>query len=402
MLLISVSALTVHAAAPFAPYNPPAVYDGVRETSEYLRSFDGTRLAITIRRPTKSGQVATEAMPVIVTQDRSMSGPDASNRIRYFTDRGYVWVAQDRRGTGASFGVQTGFVNGLDVKDAKAVIEWAGAQSFSNGKVVAFGCSNQGAWQYLVAPLDPKYLVAIVPACASPQFFDHAVTVNGVPIFPAGEKHYAGECNRPPSGARPAGFVPPPPRAVDADVDGALLKAALDEQKCGASMLGQYWMNMPRDGLNTFANYRPAIEDTAITSHRQDEEFGRCDLANRRLVRRGRRRPVRRTAAMGWTLDHGPLGPWQSSRPGRKARQFRSRSQCGNVALVRLPCQRNSQWRRAACDHLLHVERACRARVAPGCNLATGRPPQDASVFHRARTLAAKVGGRRRQGRVSA
>ena len=252
-------------AAPFAPYDPPVVYDGVNETSEYIRSFDGTRLAVTIRRPTKSGQVATESMPVIVTQDRSMSGPDAAKRTRYFTDRGYVWVAQDRRGTGASFGVQTGFVNDLDAKDAKAVIEWAGAQPFSSGKAVALGCSNQGAWQYLVASFDPKYLVAIVPACASPQFFDHAVTVNGVPIFAAGEKHYAGECNRPPSGARPAGFVPPPPRPVDADTDGALLKAALAEQKCGASMLGQYWLNMPRDGFNAFARYRPAIEDTAIT-----------------------------------------------------------------------------------------------------------------------------------------
>ncbi len=69
-----------------------------------------------------------------------MSGrPDALRQIRYFTDRGYAWVAQDRRGTGASFGVEAGFVNEFDAKDAKAVIEWAGAQSFSNERVVALG-----------------------------------------------------------------------------------------------------------------------------------------------------------------------------------------------------------------------------------------------------------------------
>ncbi len=31
--------LTAHAAAPFAPYDPPAIYDGIQETSEYLRGF---------------------------------------------------------------------------------------------------------------------------------------------------------------------------------------------------------------------------------------------------------------------------------------------------------------------------------------------------------------------------
>lgn len=258
------AALVIDALAVAGAVAQPAEpYDGWVERSEYISSFDGARLAVTVRRPTRAGEPAEVRLPVIVTQDRSGARLET---MRRFTDAGYVWVAQDRRGTGASFGVQTGFVNRQDARDAKAVIEWAAAQSFASGKVVATGCSNQGAWQYLVATLRPGPLVAIAPACASPQFFDHGVAMNGVPMMAIGEKPHGGECARPASGARPAGFVPAPPKPVDDDKDGALLEAAVEGQKCGSAMLGQYWLNMPRDGWNAFAGYRPGIDDSAMTN----------------------------------------------------------------------------------------------------------------------------------------
>ncbi|AKH41952.1 hypothetical protein FHS61_002515 [Altererythrobacter atlanticus] len=232
------------------------------QSSLYIESFDGTRIAVTVHRPLKDGRVVEEPLPVIVTQDRT--GSSRANMQR-FLDAGYVWVAQDRRGTGASFGTQTGFVNQLDARDAKAVIDWAASQDFSSGKTLAVGCSNQGAWQYLVATLEPDSLVAIAPACASPMLFDDAVAINGVPMIETSAKPYAGECDPSSSGARPGNFTPPPPVPVDADPDGSLLKQARAEQECGAPMLGQYWLNMPRDGMNEFAGYRPALADTAMT-----------------------------------------------------------------------------------------------------------------------------------------
>src|SRR6187431_1082127 len=99
----------------------------VFEQSLYVDSFEGTRLAVTIFRPERTGRY-----PVIVTQDRGESGEQAKTR-QYFVERGYVVVAQDRRGTGASFGKQTGFVTREDLRDAKAVIEWAAGQDFSTG-----------------------------------------------------------------------------------------------------------------------------------------------------------------------------------------------------------------------------------------------------------------------------
>lgn len=240
-------------------------FDGWIKHSRYIESFDGTRIAVTIHIPTRNGVPAGERLPVIVTQDRSMAGPDGGERMRAYTDHGYIWISQDRRGTGASFGVQTGFVNQNDAKDAKAVIDWAARQSFSTGKTVALGCSNQGAWQYLVATLKPQSLVAIAPACASPMLFDDAIAINGVPMADLAQQPYAGECNRPPSGARPGNFTPPPSQPVDEDKDGKLLAAAVAGQKCGSAMLGQYWLNMPRDGYSAFAQYRPGLDDTPMT-----------------------------------------------------------------------------------------------------------------------------------------
>lgn len=270
--------MTTGCAAPAAQIDASrpasASHDGWQEQSLYIESFDGTRLAITVHIPTAGGRQANERLPVIVTQDRSNLSPAAAGQMRSYTNRGYVWVSQDRRGTGASFGVQTGFVNQSDARDAKAVIDWAARQDFSSGKTVAMGCSNQGAWQYLVATLKPESLVAIVPGCASPQLFDDAIAINGVPMAELSRQPYAGECARPPSGARPAGFVPPPPRRVDSDTEGRLLSAAQAEQRCGAAMLGQYWLDMPRDGFNAFAGYRPALDDTSMTHWREVKDSG--------------------------------------------------------------------------------------------------------------------------------
>lgn len=243
-----------------------AAYNGLSSNSLYIPSSDGTRIAITVYRPVLDGATATDKLPVIVTQNRSETSERTMLEMRRYTDAGYIWVAQDRRGTGASFGVQTGFVNQADAQDAKAVIEWASSQPFSSGKAALLGCSNQGAWHYLVATMRPKGLVAMAPACASPMFYDDAVAINGIPMIGLAEKPYAGECRENNTGARPGNMPPPPAKPVDGDTDGALLRAAQAEQRCGAPMLGQYWRNMPRDGMNEFAGYQPALADTSTTN----------------------------------------------------------------------------------------------------------------------------------------
>lgn len=180
VMLIALGATHVAIAAqvPSTSSSLPPDFDGYQISSRYVESFDGTKLAVTVYMPTHDGEVGAGVKPVVVTQARDDQRPQVVKSIKYFTSHGYVWVAADRRGTGASFGVQTGFVNDYDAKDGKAIIEWAGQQPFSNGRVATYGCSNQGAWQYVVMKYRPKYLVAVSPQCASAQFYDNGISMS--------------------------------------------------------------------------------------------------------------------------------------------------------------------------------------------------------------------------------
>jgi len=293
------------------------VYDGLAQSSQYIGSADGTRLAISIFRPTAAGEVADEPLPVIVTQNRDQVDERMLAEMRRFTDHGYIWIAQDRRGTGASFGVQTGFVDRRDAADAKAVIDWSAAQPFSSGKTVAMGCSNQGAWQYTVAVLRPASLVAIAPACSSPMFYDDAVAIGGIPMIGLAPQPYAGECREGNTGARPGMGPPPAPRPVDADSDGSLLRAAQAGQRCGAPMLGQYWLNMPRDGMNGFAGYQPALGDTAMTQWQVIRDSGIAVLQMGGWFDAAVAGQIEGQRAFGGRLV---MGPWtHGNRPPRDA-----------------------------------------------------------------------------------
>jgi uncharacterized protein len=263
-----------HAQALLPTYSVAARYDGVETSTFYIRSADGTRLAIALHRPTRGGQLEDAPLPVILQQTRGASDePEQIARMRYFTDRGYIWMTQSRRGSGASFGTETGFITHYDALDAKSAIEWAGAQAFSNQRVVAYGCSNEGLWQYAALALQPRYLVAIAPQCATAAFFDQGISRGGIHLLPLAPEPYAGTCDDD-STAGLATRSQTARNPVADDVDGSLLRAAQVAQQCPAAFLGQYWLNMPRDGYNAFAGNRPGIADAPITYWREIRESG--------------------------------------------------------------------------------------------------------------------------------
>jgi len=72
----------------------------------------------------------------------------------------YVCVRVDSRGTGCSPGVIDHF-SPRETKDFYDCIEWAGVQSWSNGKVGLNGISYYGINQWHVASLQPPHLAAI-------------------------------------------------------------------------------------------------------------------------------------------------------------------------------------------------------------------------------------------------
>jgi len=76
--------------------------------------------------------------------------------------RGYAVVVQDVRGRYESEGEFTPYQT--EGRDGYDTIEWAAAQSWSNGSVGTFGLSYPGAVQWLAAVENPPHLKAMVPA----------------------------------------------------------------------------------------------------------------------------------------------------------------------------------------------------------------------------------------------
>ncbi|MFW7347138.1 MULTISPECIES: CocE/NonD family hydrolase [Pigmentiphaga] len=75
---------------------------------------------------------------------------------------GYVVIHVDARGSGKS----PGYLDPMsprEIQDYRDAIEWAGTQSWSNGKVGLIGISYYAATQWRVAALRPRHLAAIVP-----------------------------------------------------------------------------------------------------------------------------------------------------------------------------------------------------------------------------------------------
>ena len=132
---------------------------------------DGVVLRADVMRPAEAGK-----FPVLVY--RTPYGKDAAQQdyttFKHAAERGYAVVIQDVRGRYRSDGDFRPYENeGLDGYDT---IEWAAAQTWSNGDVGTFGLSYPGAVQWLAAVQSPPHLQAMVPAMtfSTPQNFFYA------------------------------------------------------------------------------------------------------------------------------------------------------------------------------------------------------------------------------------
>lgn len=149
---------------------------------------DGTTLRVNVFRPSEPG-----TYPVIMSAHpygkdripaRSRSGRAANPQYRLFPQpepvslsewtsweapdpgvwvpRGYVVVNADLRGGGTSEGTGD-LLSDEEAQDYYDLIEWAGVQPWSNGRVGLDGVSYLCISQYKVAALHPPHLAAICP-----------------------------------------------------------------------------------------------------------------------------------------------------------------------------------------------------------------------------------------------
>ncbi len=153
-----------------------ATYDGWARSSELMPARDGTKLAIDIYRPTRRGKVEDQPLPVIWTHTPYYRATIAGNRLATMLDyfpwlsrvleSGYVVVAVDVRGTGASYGAVDGIFQPAEARDGYDVTEWLAARPWSTGKIGMYGLSYLGITQLLAAGEAPPHLKAISPEMA--------------------------------------------------------------------------------------------------------------------------------------------------------------------------------------------------------------------------------------------
>ncbi len=152
---------------------------------------DGVKLYVEVVKPVGEGPfpVILEASPyhgTLADRDGTRILPDprdAANKsiglTGYFAPRGYAVVMADLRGTGRSQGCLD-HLGQNDAKDLKAIVEWAAAQPWSNGRVGMTGHSYVGSTPMVAAAQNPKGLVTIVPSAGLASMYDHQFQA-GVP-----------------------------------------------------------------------------------------------------------------------------------------------------------------------------------------------------------------------------
>ena len=152
---------------------------------------DGVGLYVEVTRPKAKGRygVILELSPYhggagSRTGARILPGPENEDGGKlgltgYFAPRGYAVVQVDLRGTGKSQGCLD-HMGPNDQKDAKAIVEWAARQPWSNGRVGMTGHSYVGSTPQMAAAQKPKGLVTIVPSAGLAAMYHHEFQ-QGVP-----------------------------------------------------------------------------------------------------------------------------------------------------------------------------------------------------------------------------
>jgi len=98
----------------------------------------------------------------------------------YWCRNGFIIINADQRGAWYSEGDLT-FMSPQEGEDCYDLIEWAGTQSWSNGKVGMQGVSYLAWTQWKVAALHPPHLAAINPWEGVSDFYREFSTHGGIP-----------------------------------------------------------------------------------------------------------------------------------------------------------------------------------------------------------------------------
>ena len=151
-----------------------------RNVSHYVAMRDGTRLAVDLWLP--ADYRAGERLPALMRTTRygrarqpglelrlrvllGLARADAlvGDEVRYFSERHFVLVLADMRGSGASEGELDGEFSAEGIWDLGDLAGWAAAQPWSNGRVGSYGVSYDGDTAEMAAVAGNPALQAEAP-----------------------------------------------------------------------------------------------------------------------------------------------------------------------------------------------------------------------------------------------
>lgn len=156
----------------FDTYTSPIIYEGMQVEALYIPMRDGVRLAVDLHLPANLSP--QDRLPAIVVATRYWRKLDVrrgfawleagtTKAMQFFVERGYAVLSVDVRGTGASFGTRRHEWDVEEVKDGYDIAEWLVAQSWSNGRIGAYGTSYSGTTAELFTVPNHPAVKAVLP-----------------------------------------------------------------------------------------------------------------------------------------------------------------------------------------------------------------------------------------------
>ncbi|CAE6714018.1 CocE/NonD family hydrolase [Paraburkholderia nemoris] len=240
---------------------PPSAYLATRPAnfdlpsapvSTYITMRDGCRLAADVYVP--QGVDPAKAFPALLiftpyyrrfkTNGEVAEPAPAASRYRdFFVVRGYAVVVVDVRGTGASFGTRDALRSPTERDDYREVAEWAVRQAWSNGILGSTGVSYVGAAACFLASTGHPAVKAIAPLFGVSDIYSEQLYPGGLlsKIWTGAydQLMLAMDHDRRDLLGKFSYYTDPGlrgPQPVDEDVDGALLKAAINEHRSNFSL----------------------------------------------------------------------------------------------------------------------------------------------------------------------
>jgi putative CocE/NonD family hydrolase len=238
------------------------LYSAWVRTSQYVSVRDGTKIAVDVIRPEVNGKAVEDKLPVLLIYERYQRADMVNGKPitqagfepfwSYWLKYGYVIASADVRGGGASYGTRVGDLTNVDSTDAYDVIQWLADQPWSSGNVGMMGVSYNAITQFTAAGAAPPALKAMIPQMAMFDLYSF--------VYPGGIYRYEFLKSWAEHVAKDDKVTPPVP--VDADTDGAMARAAVQEHMANASVYDGTRSAPYRDSVWSLTNEQPYFTRT--------------------------------------------------------------------------------------------------------------------------------------------